>query len=256
MVAEMEASLPGIEGVTRLADLRRRQGRLDEAEAMFAAAEFHPRGALGLAVVALEREDLAAAVDRAERYLRRIPPENRTERAGGLEVLVRARTALGDFDGARFASAEIRSLAEAVRTPLLQAAADEAEGFVLTAAGEHERARRLLEDAVDRCGRSEAPFEAMRARTDLARSLAALGRTEDAAAEARVALETARRLGAALGTERAEALVEQLEAVGSRRRPARSRTARWRSCGWWPPARPTGRSPTSSSSARRPWPAT
>lgn len=211
LVAEMEASLPGIEGVTRLADLRRRQGLLDEAEEMFAAAEFHPRGALGLAVVALERGDHAAAVDRAERYLRRVPAENRTVRAAGLEVLVWASTALGDLDRARSASADIRSLAEAVETPLLEAAADAAEGHVLAAAGEHERARRLLEDAVDRYGRSGTPFEAMRARMDLARSLTALGRTEDAAGEARAALETARELGAVLEAGRAEALIGQLE---------------------------------------------
>jgi LuxR family maltose regulon positive regulatory protein len=216
VVAEMRTHHPGIEvdGVTRLADLRRRQGRLDEAEEMFAAAEFHPRGLLGVAAVTLEREDHAAAVDRAERYLRRVPPENRTERAAGLEVLIRARAGLGDLGGARSASAEVRSLADAVGTPLLHAAADEAEGTILAAAGDHDRARRLLEDAVDRYGRSGAPFDAMRARMGLARSLAALGRTEDASGEARAALEVAHRLGAALDVERAEALLEQVENRG------------------------------------------
>lgn len=209
----MRAHHPGIaaEGVTRLADLRRRQGRLDEAEEMFAATEFHARGLLGLAAVALDREDHAAGVDRAERSLRRIPSENRTRRAAGLEVLVRATAALADLDRARSASAEIRSLAGAVGTPLLHAAADAAEGYVLAAAGQHDHARQLLEDAVDRYGRSGAPFEAMRTRIDLARSLAALGRVEDAAAEARGALDASRRLGAALDADRAEALLAEVE---------------------------------------------
>lgn len=212
-IAEMRAHHPGIvaEGVTRLADLRRRQGRLDEAEEMFAATEFHWRGLLGLAAVALEREDHPAAADRAERYLRRLPPENRTRRAAGLEVLVRATAALADLDRARAASTEIRFLAEAVGTPLLHAAADAAEGCVLAAVGEHDPARQLLEDAVDGFGKSEAPFEAMQARIGLARSLAALGRIEDAAAEARTALEAARRMGAAIYVEPAEVVLGQVE---------------------------------------------
>ena len=212
-LADMRAEYPGIaaDGATRLADLRRRQGRLDEAEQMFASVEFHRRGLLGLAAVALDREDHAAAVDRAERYLRRIPPENRTDRAGGLEVLVGAGVALGDVDGARSASAELRSLAEAVATPMLQAAADEAEGRILAATGEHDRARGRLEDAIFGFAGSGAPFDAMRTRVILARSLAALGRKEHAAAELRAALESARRMGAGLDAERAESLLDELE---------------------------------------------
>jgi hypothetical protein len=121
----MRAHHPGIvaEGITRLAELRMRQGRLNEAEEMFAACEFHWRGQLGLASVTLEREDHLAALDRADRYLRRVPSENRTRRVAGLEVVVRAGAALGDLDRAGSASAEIRALAEAVGTPPLRAAA-------------------------------------------------------------------------------------------------------------------------------------
>lgn len=209
----MRAHHPGIvaEGITRLAELRMRQGRLNEAEEMFAACEFHWRGQLGLASVTLEREDHLAALDRADRYLRRVPSENRTRRVAGLEVVVRAGTALGDLDRAQSASAEIRALAEAVGTPPLRAAADTAEGCILAAAGQHDLARRHLEDAVDGYGRAGTPFEAMQARIDLARSLRALNRTDEAAVEARVALEVSRQMGAALHFERIEAFLEHLE---------------------------------------------
>jgi DNA-binding NarL/FixJ family response regulator len=102
-------------------------------------------------------------------------------------------------------------LAEAVGTPPLHAAADAAEGYVLAVAGQHDLARRHLEDAVDGYGRAGLPFEATRARIDLARSLGALDRTDEAAVEARVALEVSRQMGAVLHIERIEAFVEHLE---------------------------------------------
>jgi DNA-binding NarL/FixJ family response regulator len=151
------------------------------------------------------------ALDRADRYLRRIPSKNLTRRVAGLEMVVRAGTALGDLDRARSASAEIRALAEAVGTSSLRAAAVAAEACILTAAGQHDLARRHLEDVVDGYGRFGALFEAMRARVDLARSLAALDRTDEAAAEAQVALEASRQMGAALHSDRIEAFLEQLE---------------------------------------------
>ncbi|MGH2660548.1 MAG: LuxR C-terminal-related transcriptional regulator [Actinomycetota bacterium] len=211
-IADMRRYHPGIaaDGLTRLGDLRRRQGRLDEAEEIFAAVEFHPRGLLGLAAVALERAKHPEAGERAERYLRRVPAENRTERAAGLEILVRARAELGDRDGAETAATEIRSLADDVGTPLLHAAADAAEAAVLAAGGRHDPARELLEDAADRYREAGAPFEEMRTRIDLARSLAALQRVEEASAEARAALEVARGLGAELDAERAEALLAEM----------------------------------------------
>jgi hypothetical protein len=55
--------------------------------------------------------------------------------------------------------------------------ADLAEGILAAAGGEHERARRLLEDAVDAFERCRAPYEAAGARLELATSLMALGRT-------------------------------------------------------------------------------
>jgi LuxR family transcriptional regulator, maltose regulon positive regulatory protein len=95
-----------------------------------------------------------------------------------------------------------------VGTEALRAATDLAEGLLEAACGEHERARTLLEDAVDRFQRSGAPFEASQARIELATSLAALGRTELAEREAATALDRLLELGAETEAERARRLLE------------------------------------------------
>src|SRR5262249_61335508 len=94
---ELAATRPGMtsDGVVRLAELRRRQGHLEEAGAMFAKAEPHPHASLGLAQPALDRGDARTAADLAERFLRRLPAANRVERAAGLEVGVRAFVGVG-----------------------------------------------------------------------------------------------------------------------------------------------------------------
>ena len=62
--------------------------------------------------------------------------------------------------------------------------------------GEHESARTLLEDAVDRFERSGGVYDAVRARLELATSLAALGRSASAASEAAAAEASLNKLGA------------------------------------------------------------
>ena len=98
-------------------------------------------------------------------------------------------------DAAASAAGELRALAQLVGTSALQAAADLADGLLAAALGDHERARTLLEDAVDGYDRSGAPFEAAEARAELAATLASLGRNDRAAAESATAVETLRALG-------------------------------------------------------------
>ena len=81
-------------------------------------------------------------------------------------------------------------------TAALRACADAAEGALAAARGDHDRARVLLEDAVDTFTRGGAPFEAAQARLALADSLAALGRAEAAERESTAARERLRELGA------------------------------------------------------------
>jgi DNA-binding NarL/FixJ family response regulator len=200
------------DAVVRLAELRRRQGRLAEAAALAAEALAHSRAPLVRAALALDLGGPAEAADLAERFLRRIPPEELTERAEGLELLAAAAAQIGDDGRMRSAVAELSRIADTIGTPPLRAAAAYAEGVVATVEGAQDAARRRFEDALDLYGRSGAPFEAALARLALARSLAAAGRAAAAVEEARAALEAFLRLGAAHEAERAASLTRELGA--------------------------------------------
>ncbi|MCI0622063.1 MAG: hypothetical protein L0387_10410 [Acidobacteria bacterium] len=193
------ATRPGwvSEGIVRLAELRRRQGRWEEAAELLAQVEYDPFAQLSHAALAFDQGDPATAVDLAERFLRRMSLENRTERATGLEVLVRAQVALGKSAKAAGTLAELQSIATLIATTPLRASVNFAEGVVAAAAGDGETARRNLEDAVDLFEQSGAPFEAGRARLELAGALATLGRFEAAEKEARAALSSLQKVGAA-----------------------------------------------------------
>lgn len=203
---ELRATRPAmaVEGVVRLAELRRRQGRLQEAAQLFTQVEFHELAQLGLAALALDQGDAAGAADHAERYLRRVPTQERTQRVGGLAVLVAARAELDQLDAAATALAELQAAAAAVGTLPLQATAWAAEGLVACAAGDHEAARRRFEDAADAFARSGAVFEAAQARVGLARCLWLLGRQQAAQAEAAAAQAALERIGARRGAQQAQ----------------------------------------------------
>lgn len=208
---EFAGSRPGMgfEPVVRLAELRRRQGRLDEASTLFREVEFHPYAQLGLAAVALDGDDAALAVELAERFLRQLGPENRLQRVAGLELFVRALVLLSELGRARTALTEMQALVANVGTDPLRASALAAEGAVAAAEGEPEKARLNLEDAVDLFQRSGAPFET--ARIELARVLRALGRKDAAVHQARTAHEAMRAIRAEREAEGAAALLRELD---------------------------------------------
>jgi LuxR family maltose regulon positive regulatory protein len=210
---ELAASRPAMtaDGLVRLAELRRRQGRLVEAAAMFQQAEHHPLAALGRAELAFDRGDLRAAADAAERYLRRVPLHNRTDRVVALDLLARALAGAGDVASAKTAVAELNAIAVLVATKPLTAAASLAAGYVALAEGQAEDSRRHLEDAVDLFLQSGAPFEVARARIELARALAALGRIEAARDEAQRAIDLLAELRAELDLARARTLLALLD---------------------------------------------
>jgi ATP/maltotriose-dependent transcriptional regulator MalT len=207
---ELAICRPGMtaDGRARLGELRRRQGRLDDAASLFDRCGGHPIAALGRAAIALDRGDAQAAAELVERHLRRLPLTNRTERAAALELLVRATTAgrEHDLDRARTALAELRAIADTARTAPLLASASLASGLIALAAGDVDTARRDLEDAVDRFDESGAPFEAACARIELAAVMERLGRADAAVAELDRALADLTRLDARQAMASARAL--------------------------------------------------
>ena len=211
---ELAVCRPGMttDGLARLGELRRRQGRLDEAASLFERSGGHPIASLGRAAIALDRGDAQSAADLAERHLRRLPVLNRTERAAALELLVRALATqpVADLTRARAALEELRSIAEAARTTPLLASASLAAGLIAEAGGDLADARRQLEDAVDLFDRSGAPFEASLARIALASVLEHLDRTDAALTELDRALDTLRGLDARLEVESAQTRRDRL----------------------------------------------
>jgi ATP/maltotriose-dependent transcriptional regulator MalT len=200
------------EGLARLGELRRRQGKLDEAMALFERCGSHPLASLGRACVAFDRGDFRASADLAERHLRRLPSNNRTERAAALELMVRAGLEDGRVGDVTTAAGELQAIAAEAGTGPLRALAALATGLVAARSGDLKSARTSLEDAVDLFAGSGAPFETGRARTELARVMAALGRSDAAISEARRAIDELTALGAALEIARTRAVLDAVPA--------------------------------------------
>jgi LuxR family transcriptional regulator, maltose regulon positive regulatory protein len=217
---ELAASRPAMtaDGLVRLAELRRRQGRLVEAAELFEKCLPHPMASLGRGELAIERGDPRAAADEAERYLRRVPSRNRVDRVPGLDLLVRARTALGDLDGSKTALAEMTGIAAIVATIPVRAAVSLAAGTVHLADGDADGARRALEDAVDAYLQSGASFELATARVQLSRALAALGRAEAAVHEVHRAIDLFAELHAEVDAARARRLAADYAEHGAAER--------------------------------------
>ena len=205
------------EAVVRLAVLRRRQGRLDEARDLFAEAEGHALTDLGLADLRLEEGEAAAVHEDLERLLGQLPPENPTTRAAPLELQSRALAALGRPEAAAACVEELQAIADAVPSLPLRASVSFSAGVAAAAAGSGETARRHLEDAVELFAESGAPFETERARLALADVLAATGDKQDAAREAATALRGCDELGAARQSAQARALLERLRGTSVKR---------------------------------------
>ena len=191
-----------------LAELRRRQGRPAEVLRLLDQAGASAAAQLCRARLALDRDETLRAAELGQRVLRQLPEEGKLDRAPALELLVRARVARGELEEAAAALAALREIERLVGTAPLRACTDLAEGVLAAAGGEHERARPLLEDALDCFQRFGAPFEASQVRIELATSLAALGRTDEAEREAVTAQDRLVELGANAEAERARRLLD------------------------------------------------
>jgi DNA-binding CsgD family transcriptional regulator/predicted negative regulator of RcsB-dependent stress response len=226
-LSELGGSKPSIGAMAsaRLADLRRRQGRFDDARALLDEIGSEPlRGAFGpeillsRALLALDRGDHAGASDLAERYLRRVPREVPTERLDAVAAFALARLRAGEAAGVDGALVELKSVADGLGTEAVRATAEFIRGVAALTSGELDEARRSLEDAVDLYERSGGVQESGRARLELARVLGQLERPDAAEHEARLALTALSTLGAMADAEEAEKALKRLGAVPGRRK--------------------------------------
>ncbi|HEU0305222.1 MAG TPA: LuxR C-terminal-related transcriptional regulator [Gaiellaceae bacterium] len=208
-IEDFAASRPAWVGSPQvvLAELRRRQGNAAEAASLLDRAGPGPGVQVCRAGLALDGGDTLRAVELLERLLRQLPEHRRLDRAPALELLIRARIARGELDEAASQVEAFHEIAELVGTAPMRALSERAEGMLAAARGEHELARPLLEDAVDRFERSGAPFEAARTRVELATTLVALGRADAGEREAAEAADRLLGLGAGADAKRARRLV-------------------------------------------------
>ena len=183
-VADLRVTRPALApaGCVRLGELRRRQGRPEEARVLFEESLPHDGAVLGLGRLVLDEGDHASAADAADRVLRRLDVQAHVDRVPALELLARARCAGGDGDGADRAAQALDDAVGGLATPYLAARALLVRGELAAAHGDLEGARRAFEDAVDGFARAHAPYEGARARTALARALRELGRRRPRAA--------------------------------------------------------------------------
>ncbi|HKP21769.1 MAG TPA: tetratricopeptide repeat protein, partial [Thermoleophilaceae bacterium] len=165
----------------RLADLRVRQGRYEEAEQLLEGAEWHPKARRFTAAIALGRGDLGLAEELAALCMEGSDSAD-PGCAPVLALLAEIQLRREERPAAEETLARLRDVAEAARDELVTALLQLTEGRVAAAAGD-ERAVARLRTALEALSALNLPLEAARARLDLARALAP-GSAEAAAAEA------------------------------------------------------------------------
>ena len=237
----------------RLGEIRRRQGRLDEAAALLDPLVAQPLAMLSLAALALDRDEPQLAVDLIERYFRRVSEGDRVRRLHGLELLVRAQLQSGRIEAARAALRECEDVVTGSGTPLMRATVCRLRAEAEAAEEHLDEARRRFEDAIDGF---DLPARRTKRRP---RGCGSPKSSSRSAGERPRGRRSRPRLPAPIGSARAASRnapplpSERDRTIRLRRQPQRScRRARSRCSRWSPGASATRRLASGCSSARLP----
>jgi len=149
----------------QLGELRRRQGRVAEAQRLFARAEGHPLALLGRAALALDAGRSDEAAELAERFVDTVPGDIPMELAAGLELLIHAFVARQRVADAEATAVRLRGLARTLDIPAMRAVVRSADAALAAARGDREAAQRGYRQAGDLFSRSGMPFESRMAET-------------------------------------------------------------------------------------------
>jgi DNA-binding NarL/FixJ family response regulator len=177
----------------RLGEVRRRQGRHEEAVTLLQPLAAHSQALLALAWLRLETDDAEGTLSLVERYARRTAGD-RTRRLHVLDLIVRASALARDDARTIAALEELRVLAPKVNTRIALGVLSEAEA--LDPAAESAATIARLEAAIDEYDLAGAPYEAAATRLRLASATGAAGQTERAAREREASKIVAVRIGA------------------------------------------------------------
>jgi DNA-binding CsgD family transcriptional regulator/Tfp pilus assembly protein PilF len=201
--------------VIRLAALRVRQGRLEEAAQLLEGLEQHPDAVGTLAALHLARGEVALARDLLERTTQgqddEVPTVGESTMVGPLlALLVDVHLEEGNLDDADRVARRLGRIAKSRRGPYLRAVAAFANGRVCIASGTGD-ARACLQDALEGFARAQLPMELARTRLEMARALSERS-PEAAIAQAKAALMDFERLEATRHADAAGALLRSLGA--------------------------------------------
>ena len=197
--------------LVRLADLRVRQGRYEEAERLLEGIDWHPVARRAAATIALARGDVALAAELARLCFEGADPGD-PACAPLLALVIEIELRRANTDAARAALHQLTELAEEADGELPRAYLLLARGQVAAATSE-EGAATDLQGALEVFAALALPLEAARAQLELARALAA-DTPEAAAAQAKLALSKLEALGAKPQADAAAALLRELGASG------------------------------------------
>lgn len=214
-MAQDAGPAPRAEALARLAELRLRQGRREEAEELLAGCDESGHAARPAAQLRLAQGQPADAVALLQRRLAQLRARP-AEAAPALALLVDAHVACGDLESADEAARRLDALVElhggeeaAARSVLVSA-------HLLTARGRTVEAIARLEQALEMFSSIDLPFDTAQARLELARAVAEQ-RPAIAAIEARGALRGFEQIGATAYADQAASL---LRSLGQRVAPA------------------------------------
>jgi DNA-binding CsgD family transcriptional regulator len=217
----LEVSWTGMReaALVRLADLRLRQGRLEEGEALLDGLDQRSDALRPRAAVQLARGQLDVARDLLQRAL--AAPDMAAIAGPSLALLVDVELADGDVDEARRVANRLAQRAERQRGPYLRAAAAMARGKIAVVE-EADDAPDCFREAQSAFALARMPLHAAQAQIEMARAVAG-ERPEVALSEAIAALEAFERLNAPRDADAAAALVRTLGGparTGPKRREA------------------------------------
>ncbi len=193
--------------LVRLADLRVRQGRFEEAAQLLEGLEVHVEAAWPLAAMHLARGERPLARDVLERALDQVDPDSATA-APLLALLVDVHLAERAVDDAHAAADRLARCASLHSSDYLLAVSALARGRLCLASGTGDPLS-CLREALAGFARAQMPMELARARLALAHALLT-DRPEVAMAEARAALESFEQLEAARDADAAAAVLRTL----------------------------------------------
>jgi DNA-binding NarL/FixJ family response regulator len=191
----------------RLADLRARQGRYEEAEQLLEGLETWPEAARPLGAIHLARGQIALARDVVDRALQQI---DRTSAAAGplWSLLADVELARGDVAAAAEAAERLDEIASTHANEYLLALGALVRGRLCLASGSGDP-RGCLREALTRFTKINMPMELGSSHLELARA-AMPEQPEVALAEAQAAFGVFERLRAAREADEAAALLRKL----------------------------------------------